>query len=162
MLDPELLSAEFADIVQGSDGTSLIGLILGEAYQRYSMEATAFGVAFHSGDSTLLEEAFSCSNDPRDIDKMADRICRYWQGLVHPGSPSHGGTSVVSVQPSFLGAIPAMKSAIASCITTIETPNAYARLFYAMESVLNATSIVVVELMPTSPPTPMSFTVYLS
>lgn len=163
MLDLDTLDADFMRIVQSATGTDPVAMDLAEAYNNYAKGANIAGADCSAGGSlALLESAFSPDNSPVTVLNMASKLCAFWQNLPKPGVPAHGGLVVVTVAPSFQTLNSAVYLAIQNCLTQQPFEQPYKRLFKAIETVLKTAPIAIVETMPTSPPSPSTFTEFLS
>lgn len=163
MLDLDTLSDDFERIVKGADGKKNVAPDLAKAYNKYAKGGTIAGAVLTAGgDVSLLESAFTTDNTEATITNMAAKICAFWDGVPKPGVPSHGGTVVASVDPTFSLMTVAVADAIKSCITdkTVEKP--YKTLFKAIENVLKTATVTITETMPTTPPSPGTFPETLS
>lgn len=161
MLDLDALDAEFARIVQGTDGKSPVVSALASAYDAYAKGATIKGASCAAGGNlSLLVSAFTSDNSPGTMLNMAAKLCAYWQALPKVGLPAHGGVAVVSAVPSFQTLNSVVYAAIAGCVTTSQFDKPYKRLFKAVEDALKTAPIVITETMPNGSPT--AFTEYLS
>lgn len=152
MLDLDTLSNEFERIVKGADGKKNVAPDLAKAYNKYAKGGTIAGAILTAGgDVSLLESAFTTDNTEATITNMAAKICAFWDGVPKPGVPSHGGTVVASVAPTFSLMTVAVADAIKSCITK-----------KAIENVLKTATVTITETMPTTPPSPGTFPETLS
>lgn len=163
MLDLDTLDTRFSQIVKSADGKTSVAPQLASAYNDYAKGGTILGADCSSGGTVaLLTQAFSTDGTPAAVANMASGICNFWMTVPKPGIPSHGGTTVVSVVPSFSTMIAAVTSAIQGCITTDAVQKPYKRLFQAVENVLKTAPCVVTEMIPGTPPVPTPFPEFLS
>jgi len=158
MLDLDSLDAEFSTIIKAADGSASVSSSLAKAYDDYAKKAVIAGAdCSQGGNKDLLIVAFSSDNTPATIDRMAANLCAYWQSLPVPGTPAHGGVSVVAVLPAFASLVSAMTTAVKGCVTTSQFEKPYKRLFSAVEAVLKTVPVIVTEMMPTTPTAPAPF-----
>lgn len=163
MLDLDSLDSEFSRIVKAADGKTSVAPQLAKAYNKYAKGGTIAGAVLTAGgDVSLLESAFTTDNTEATITNMAAKICAFWDGVPKPGVPSHGGTVVVSVAPTFSLMTSAVVDAIKSCITKKAIEKPYKTLFKAIENVLKTATVTITETMPTTPPSPGVFPETLS
>jgi len=162
MLDLDTLDSQFSQIVGAADGSVSPATRLAAAYDSYAKGAEIAGATCAAGgDLSLLIEAFGTDNTDASITRMASKLCAYWAGVPQIGTPAHGGTSVVSVVAAFDEYSSALESTIRSMITATLFEKPYKRFFGAVESVLKTVPILVSEMMPTSPPSPQTFTEFM-
>lgn len=163
MLDLNILQTGFSAIVSSADGLSSKAMDFALVYDLYARDGTIAGADCSGGGPiALLVDAFDCAGRNGDVQKMALNICQYWQLVPQPGTPSHGGTTVVSVVPVYATLVSAVQAAIESCITTTVKDEPYKKLFKAIEDVLKTAPVIVTELLPGSPPVPTPFPELLS
>lgn len=131
---------------------------LAQVYLDYSKAATVLGADMSAGgEVSILEDAFQVADPAAQVQKLAAGICNYWSTFTTPGVPAHGGTAVVSVTVAGAAMIPAMAAAIQSLVTDQEVPDPFVKFFQTTESVVKATPVTVVEMIPVPPPTPTPF-----
>ncbi len=139
---------------------SQLGAIFAEAYEDYVKGGTLLGGNLAAGGILPpLKIGMSPSRDSTVVATMANAIAAYWASCVTVGTPSHGGTAVVSV------VIPVVPSAIQAALEAQNVPpypeDAYLSMIQAIQDVVTATPCVITELMPPNA-TPTPFTEYIS
>ena len=161
MLDLDFLDAQFSQIVGAADGSVSPADKLADAYDSYAHGGTIKGALCTGGDKSLLIEAFTTDNTDLTVIKMALKICEYWQSVPVIGIPAHGGSSVVSVVPTFTAYVSVVELTIRGMITSTLFEKPYKRFFGAIETALKTVPITITEMMPGSPPAPVTFVEYL-
>lgn len=131
---------------------------LAAAYHAYAKAGTLAGADLASGgDVTILESAFVSDNSTAVPAQIAQGICDYWSSINTAGTPSHGGTSVVSVVIDGESLVSAMESAIRGV-----TSGGWPAFFSVTDAVVKTIPCTITELMPTTPPTQQTFQEYIS
>lgn len=126
---------------------------LAAAYHEYAKEGTLPGADLSSGgDISILESAFISDNSPQVPAQIAQGICDYWSSITTPGTPAHGGTSVVSVKINGSAVVSDMENAINSV-----SSGGLDAFFDATGAVVKTIPCTITEMMPTTPPSPQSF-----
>lgn len=91
------------------------------AYETYSLSGVVLGAVHGAQQPSILESFLRSwnSNSRSSVTEFATALASYWSTvLVVPGSPAHGGVSVVSVTNDSTSHISEFESAILATITT--------------------------------------------
>lgn len=146
------LYAAYAPIVTGV--TVDYAPLFATEYDTYAAGGVVPG-AVNTGGTAALLEAFVAGvvSGPTVIDDFADALAQYWATVaIAPGSPAHGGSSVVSVTNDAASQTAAFKSAIEATITAADTPPYFQSLYANIESIgLAAVTWTVTELISGTP-----------
>ena len=136
-----------------------VAVELADAYDTYAKEGTLPGADLTTGGTkSLLEAGFISDNTSATIDRIAEGICDYWISNNTPGTPAHGGTSVVSVTIDANSKLADMKAAIAALVTD-EPVSGFMDVFYqATQDVVKTIPCTIVEMISRTP-TPFEETI---
>lgn len=135
-----------------------VALELSEAYDTYAKEGTLPGANLTvGGDKSILDAGWVTDNTTATISRIAQSICDYWSTNNTPGSPAHGGSSVVSVTINGSAVLAAMTQAITDAVT--DDPDVGVRKLYDVtEPVVKTIPCVIIELIE-GVPTPFPETI---
>ena len=96
------------------------------------------------GNPPSLNPAFFADNTAAGIDRIADNVAAYWQTVITPGAPAHGGTVVLSVQ--VVPDVPALRAAIVEASTAPETaPGGTTNVLTAIQRELKTWDFIITE-----------------
>ena len=125
-------------------------------YHDYASAGIVLGAMNGNGDKSILERAWGRSMTIRNL---AIAMSRYWATVaVTPGIPSHGGMRVISVSNNALGLVGAFEAAIRASITQRRSTPFYFNFINNIEKMAVSKIVwIVVELMPSTPPSPVPF-----
>ena len=115
------------------------------AYISYGKTGSVLGVDIVAGGNPpALNPAFFADNTAAGIDRIADNIAAYWQTVITPGAPAHGGTVVLSVE--VVPDVPALRAAIVEASTAPETaPGGTTNVLTAIQRELKTWVFIVTE-----------------
>lgn len=131
---------------------------LAAAYHDYAKLAILPGADMTAGGTlSILESAFVSDNTSAVAAQIAQGICDYWSSFATPGTPAHGGTSVVSVVVNGGSVLAAMTAAVQGLIRDTATADGWLDFYNATESVVKTIPCTITEMMPGSPPYPQAF-----
>lgn len=135
-----------------------LGVIYAEAYEDYVKGGSLSGGNLAAGGTVApLKVGMAPSKDTTVVSTMANAIAAYWASCITVGTPSHGGTAVVSV------VIPVVPSAIQAALEAQNVPpyaeDAYLSMIQAIQDVVTATPCIITEMVGT---TATPFTEYIS
>ena len=134
-------------------GPAAIAVALASAYHTYAKEATLSGAdCTFGGNVSILESAFITDNSTAVPENIAQGICDYWSTITAPGTPSHGGTTVISVTVDGSAILSAMKAAVQNV-----TVGGWSAFFSATGAIVKTIPCTVTEMMPGTPPYPQAF-----
>lgn len=130
------------------------------AYNNYAKKGIVLGATNNGGDATIIEMFMrGVSSRSQTITDFAQALAEYWATVaITPGLPAHGGIEVVSVSNNALSHYADFEAAIRASITQTES-KPYFHQFVSNIETMAVRKIIwtVTELMPGSPPTPVSY-----
>lgn len=156
----DAFAQEIADQVARSEPLSNAAMAsrLAQVYHEHAQASTVAGADMSAGGTlSLLETAFEVVDPAAQVDKLAAGLCSYWATCGAPGVPAHGGTAVVSVTVAGASVLAAMRAALQSLITTEEVEHPFRKFFETTDAVVKTIPVVVVEMIPGTPPAPTPF-----
>lgn len=129
------------------------------AYNDYAMAGVVPGAENTGGDASILEAALtSATSSPATITTLATAFANYWATVaIDPGTPAHGGVSVVSVSNNAATLAALFEAAINASITD-EDSSPWFETFISNVQDMAVANIVwtVTELIPPAVPTPFT------
>ena len=125
-------------------------------YKEYAEQGIVLGADNSGSNESIIEAALGKTTTVTDL---ATAFANYWATVaVIPGTPAHGGTSVISVVNDASTRVSAFEAAIEASITTTESKPYFFNFVNNIETMAVSTIIwTVTELMPTVPPSPSPF-----
>ena len=121
------------------------------AYHNYASAGQVLGAISGGGNQSIIQNFMdSVQSNSQAIPDFAKALADYWAGVaVKPGTPAHGGVSVVSVTNDAASKVSAFLSAITESYTTDKTDPGFQQLIENIENIaLTAVTWTVTEQMP--------------
>lgn len=134
--------------IKGGTAQSGFNSDFASIYNNYASDAIIPGTDNQGGDASILEGALNPSGST-DVTGLALAFAQFWESVaVIPGTPSHGGTGVVSVTNNAMAHVSDFESAIQSSITTTKSTPYFETFILNIESVVKDIIWTVIETMP--------------
>ena len=128
-----------------------VAVELAASYLEYSKEGTLPGADLTPGGTqSILNAGFISDNTTATITAIAEGICNYWTTNNAIGTPTHGGTSVQSVDINGAAVIPQMIAAIQSILTDVAGLG-FEAFYTATEAIVKTIPCVITEIVDGSP-----------
>lgn len=130
------------------------------AYDTYARQGEVLGAINEGGNPAILANFLRSipGDSPATVRAFAQAFANYWSEVcITPGSPAHGGTSVIEVTNNALDLVAAFEAAIRTSLTTQEMKPYFYHFINNLEAI--AVSQIVWTITEAMPPSgsPASF-----
>ena len=149
--DPSIL-ANWLEVVSGLDYPAAFA----DAYDAYAAAGVVLGAANTGGTKSIIEDELR--NPGISVATLAQAFADYWATVaVSPGTPAHGGTSVVSVVNNSASLVSAFAAAITASLRATESTPYFEEFISNIEDVVLTIQWTVTETILTPSPVPTPF-----
>lgn len=140
----------------GNPPTGDYPALFAAGYKEYAEQGIVLGADNSGSDESIIEFAIGKTTT---VTELATAFANYWATVaILPGTPAHGGISVVSVVNDAATRVSSFEAAIEASMTTKESKPYFYNLVNNIETMAVSTIIwTVTEMMPTTPPSPSPF-----
>lgn len=115
--DFNVRTKDTGDYVTAVDPSGDFGAVFASSYEKYSVTGTVLGASHGSQDPSLLENFINGLSGATTVTDLATVFANYWATVaILPGSPAHGGLSVVSVVNDAAAKVSLFEAAITASI----------------------------------------------